>query len=99
MDTLPARSLSAALRRGRPLRRDDYERRSLWQMRVAADVRFFCVSPPPPPLAVVASELTWGDGGEGRRGGRAVTQGALAGWLGGLALSKATGNRWQLDSP
>ena len=32
LDTLPARSLSAALRRGRPLRRDDYERRSLWQM-------------------------------------------------------------------
>ena len=32
LETLPARSLSAALRRGRPLRRDDYERRSLWQM-------------------------------------------------------------------
>ena len=32
LDGLPARSLSAALRRGRPLRRDDYERRSLWQM-------------------------------------------------------------------
>ena len=29
---LPARSLSAALRRGRPLKREDYARQSLWQM-------------------------------------------------------------------
>ena len=32
LDTLPARSLSAALRRGRPLKREDYARQSLWQM-------------------------------------------------------------------
>ena len=38
LDTLPARSLSAALRRGRPLRRDDYERRSLWRTSAAEAV-------------------------------------------------------------
>jgi len=32
LDGLPARSLSAALRRGRPLKREDYARQSLWQM-------------------------------------------------------------------
>ena len=32
LDMLPARSLSAALRRGRPLRKEDYARQSLWQM-------------------------------------------------------------------
>jgi hypothetical protein len=42
-------------------------------------------SPSSPPSLLGATAY------EGRRGGRAVTQGALAGWLGGLALSKATG--------
>ena len=32
LNGLPARSLSAALRRGRPLKREDYARQSLWQM-------------------------------------------------------------------
>ena len=41
-------------------------------------------SPSSPPSLLGATAY------EGRRGGRAVTQGALAGWLGGLALSKAT---------